>query len=79
MLNKFSALISKTLLGIALAVTITVTIVTADTPSESSGVVVMTRQGLIEGLTLGKVEQFRAVPYAAPPLGDLPLAGCAAP
>jgi len=71
MLNEFSASISKPLLGIALAMAITVTIVTADTPSESSGVVVRTRQGLIEGLTLGKVEQFRGVPYAAPPLADL--------
>ena len=45
--------------------------VAAETSSDSAGVLVRTRQGMIAGLTLGKVEQFRGVPYAAPPLADL--------
>ncbi len=36
-----------------------------------SGPLVRTRQGLVQGLTVGNVEQFRGVPYATPPLGDL--------
>ena len=30
-----------------------------------------TESGAIQGLTIGDVAQFRGVPYAAPPVGDL--------
>lgn len=43
----------------------------AQAGSESAGPVVRPRQGQIEGLTAGEVEEFRGVPYAAPPIGDL--------
>jgi len=36
-----------------------------------SGPLVRTEQGWVQGLTVGNVEQFRGVPYATPPLGNL--------
>src|SRR5581483_4748329 len=33
--------------------------------------VVRTKQGLVQGFVSGAVEQFRGVPYATPPLGEL--------
>ena len=71
MLNKFPDSMSKMVLGIALAMGLTVAIVAASSQGESSGVLVRTREGTVEGLTVGNVEQFRGLPYATPPLGDL--------
>src|SRR5215470_5131055 len=36
-----------------------------------SGPLVRTEQGWVQGLAVGNVEQFRGVPYATPPLGNL--------
>lgn len=63
--------LSTMILGAAFAAALIAVAVAADTSSESAGVLVRTRQGAIAGLTVGKVEQFRGVPYAAPPLADL--------
>ena len=71
MLKQFQAAMSKMVFGILLAMALTVAIFAANTQTEPSSVLVRTRQGLIEGLTVGHVEQFRGVPYAAPPLADL--------
>src|SRR5262245_30129616 len=35
------------------------------------GAFVKTRQGSVQGMTVDRVEQFRGIPYAAPPVGDL--------
>jgi para-nitrobenzyl esterase len=41
------------------------------TQGGSSGPPVRTQQGMVQGMTVGNVEQFRGVPYAMPPVGDL--------
>ena len=71
--NNFppSKSLSRTILGLAFAAALIAVGVAAETQSGSAGVLVRTRQGMVAGLTVGKVEQFRGVPYAAPPLGDL--------
>jgi len=57
--------------GVIFAAALTVSAGTAFSESEPSGVLVRTRQGSAQGLTVGNVEQFLGVPYAAPPLGGL--------
>ena len=69
MLNKFPA--SIMVFGLAFAATLIGALVAAETRNESSSVPVVTRQGSVQGLIVGDVEQFRGVPYAAPPLNDL--------
>lgn len=32
---------------------------------------VLTQEGWLQGITVGVTEQFRAIPYAAPPVGNL--------
>ena len=63
--------LSTMILGVAFLAALIAVAVAAQTSSESAGVLVHTRLGTIAGLTVGKVEQFRGVPYAAPPLGEL--------
>ena len=46
-------------------------IAAASAAQAQSGPLVRTRQGWLQGLTTGSVEQFRGVPYATAPLGDL--------
>ncbi len=62
--------ISITILGITLAMALTVSIIAANTRIETSGAIVRTREGSLDGLTVGQVEQFRGIPYAVPPVGD---------
>src|SRR5579864_1494476 len=71
--NNFrpSKSLSTMILGIGFAAALIAVAVAAETTSESTAVLVRTRQGMVAGLTVGKVEQFRGVPYAAPPLADL--------
>ena len=71
MLNRSPAFLAKMVFGMPFALALTVALVAATAPSESSGALVRTKQGMVQGLTVGSVEQFRALPYAAPPLGHL--------
>jgi para-nitrobenzyl esterase len=46
-------------------------VVALNAEGESVGATVRTRQGSVRGLIVGKVEEFRGLPYATPPVGDL--------
>jgi para-nitrobenzyl esterase len=59
------------LVGIALALGLFVSICGARTETTSSAAIVRTREGTVQGISVGDVEQFRGVPFAAPPMGKL--------
>jgi para-nitrobenzyl esterase len=69
--DKLSTSITKNIVGVALAVVLAAAVGSAGTESGASEILVRTRQGTIQGLVADKVEQFRGVPYAAPPLAEL--------
>jgi para-nitrobenzyl esterase len=59
------------LASIALASGLFVSICGARTATTSSAPTVRTREGTVQGISVGNVEQFRGVPFAAAPVGDL--------
>jgi len=61
--------ISKSLAALAPGFCLLILAVKAQTAG--SAPVVHTRQGTIQGITAGNVEQFRGIPFAAPPVGNL--------
>ncbi|HTO98406.1 MAG TPA: carboxylesterase family protein [Myxococcales bacterium] len=50
---------------------VVLTAVLASAAHAQTGPLVRTRQGWVQGLTVGNVDQFRGLPYATPPLGEL--------
>jgi para-nitrobenzyl esterase len=70
MVSKVRRLASR-LSFVALALVAIVAALAARTEPTATGPLVRTKQGTLEGITVGKVEQFRGVRYAAPPVGYL--------
>jgi para-nitrobenzyl esterase len=69
--NMLSYRISLGRGGVLAAVTVALVASQATLSSQGPSVSVRTKQGLVQGMTTGGVEQFRGIPYAAPPIGDL--------
>jgi para-nitrobenzyl esterase len=63
--------LTKTAFYMILAGAFWVAVVAHGTQSEPAAVLVRTRQGLVQGLVAGNVEQFHGIPYALPPLDSL--------
>ena len=77
MFNNFSASHARRIVGVVVVAALLavaaggLTVYTEGPSPSTAGSVVRTRQGSLQGITVGNVEQFRGVPYAAPPVGDL--------
>lgn len=71
MFHKAPRLIANVIIGVTFTAALAVSSSTTYAKSESAGALVRTQQGMAQGLTVGNVEQFLGLPYAAPPLGEL--------